>query len=675
MPSPLSTIELPIRWNAVRAADVVPEIRGLVKDAERALDAITNASPTWDATLGALDMVTERLDWALGLASHLEAVCGEPEIRAAYAEAQDLSMALYTRLATDSGAFAAIRRYAETPEAAALSGPRRRFLDKTLADFRRNGAELDDAKKAELAALDADLAKTTLTFAQNVLDATNAFELTITDRAKLEGLPERVIEAARESAADKGQAGYRLTLQAPCYLPVMTYLRDRGVREAMYRANVTRGTKAPNDNVPLVGRVLELRRKKATMLGFADFADLVTSDRMAGSGARAKSFVAEVAKALGPAFAEENAELADFAARRGTTDLRPWDVALFAEELRAERYAFDEEQVRPYFSAPSVLDGLFRIAGSLFDVRIEPLDIDTWHPAVTAFQVKDAASRVLGAFYMDLYPREPKRDGAWMAGLVDLLPGTRHERENVALIVANLTPGREGAPALFSHREVETVFHEFGHMMHHLLSRSPIRSLAGTRVVADFVELPSKMMENWCWERESLALFARHHQTGAPIPTELLDKMQRARTFRAANAMMRQLGFSSVDLAMHTETDPSRLAGPESILAYARSAFAPFSPVALPDNYAMIASFSHLFGGAYSYAAGYYVYQWAEQLDAHAFLRFKERGVLDGATGARYRDEILAWGDGDDPGRLFRNFAGEDPRLEPMLERLGVRAA
>ncbi|MBL8611784.1 MAG: M3 family metallopeptidase [Myxococcales bacterium] len=672
MKSPLSTIELPIRWNGVRAADVVPEVRAAVRAAEAALDALAHAAPTWDATMAALDMATERLDWTLGLASHLESVCGEPEIRAAYAEAQEISMATYTRLVTDSGAFAAVKRFAATPEAAALTGARRRFLDKTLADFHKNGADLDDAKKAELTALDAELARLTLTFAQNVLDSTNAFELLVDDEARLAGLPARVVQGARASAADKGKRGFRLTLQAPCYLPVMTYLEDRGIREAMYRANVTRATAAPHDNAALIGRILEVRRKKATMLGFADFADLVTSDRMAGSGRRAKEFVAHVAEALRPAFARENAELEELARRHGVAELRPWDVAFFAEKLRAERYAFDEEALRPYFAAPQVLDGLFRIASALFDVRIEPADIETWHPTVTAFGVKDAANRDLGVFYMDLYPRESKRDGAWMAGLVDRLPGTRHERQNVALIVGNLTPGRDGTPPLFSHREVETVFHEFGHMMHHLLSRADIRSQAGTRVVADFVELPSKMMENWCWERESLALFAKHWETGAPLPEPLVDKMQRARTFRAANAMMRQLGFSSVDLAMHTEPDAGRFATPAAALEYARRTFVAFSPVALPDEYAMIASFSHLFGGAYSYAAGYYVYQWAEQLDAHAFLRFKEKGVLDGVTGARYRDEILARGDGDDPGALFRNFTGEEPRLEPMLARLGV---
>jgi oligopeptidase A len=454
----------------------------------------------------------------------------------------------------------------------------------------------------------------------------------------------------------------------------MSFADDRALRETLYRANVTRASSGSCDNRPIIREVLALRKEKATLLGFSHFADLVTDDRMAKTGKDALAFVTMLKGRLEAAFERENEELTKFAAAAGHVGaLEPWDVAYWAEKQRRALYSFDEETLRPYQSVDKVLVGLFDVANHLYGVLIErDPTLPVWNTEASAWSVRDESGKRLGCFYLDLFPRDTKRDGAWMGGMIDRLPGTSEERENVAVIVANVTPPRgPGQPALLNHREVETLFHEFGHMMHHLLSEVPIRSMAGTRVVSDFVELPSMIMENWTWERDALDRFARHFETGAPIPEDIKDRMLRARTYRAANALMRQLGFSTVDLLLHTAYD-ERTHG--DVMAFARDTFAKFSPVPLPPEYAMLASFSHLFGSPYGYAAGYYSYQWSEVLEADAFSRFRQKGILSREVGEAFKREILSRGDTGDPAVLYRAFLGRDPDVEALLRRLGVAA-
>jgi oligopeptidase A len=676
--NPLSNITVPVPFRDVRAEHVEPAIDALITKSQARIDAIANASRTYETTLGALDHASSELDFAMNVAGHLEAIDGTPEMRAAYSRVLPKVSAFGSRITLSEPLYRALRELAETDEANRLDPARARFLKKTLADFRRNGAELDDAGKTRLAEIDVALSERTLTFAQNVVDATAAFELVVEDVARLAGLPEGAVLLAKKSADEKGKTGYRLTLQAPSYGPVMTFAEDRALREAMYRANVTRACAAPWDNRPVIRDVLALRREKATLLGFAHFADLVTDDRMAKTGKDALAFVTMLKDKLATAFARENDELAAFARENGQTEpLEPWDIAYWSERQRRALYAFDEETLRPYHPLDRLLQGLFDVAQSLYGVKIErDPKMPVWHDDVAAYSVVDAdadadqANKRLGAFYLDLFPRETKRDGAWMGGVVDRLPGTNEERENVAVIVANVTPPRgPGQTALLNHREVETLFHEFGHGLHHLLSEVPIRSMAGTRVVSDFVELPSMIMENWTWERDALDRFARHYETGAPIPPEVKDRMLRARTYRAANALMRQLGFSTVDLLLHTVFDPAKHG---DVMAFARDVFAKFSPTALPVEYAMLGSFSHLFGSAYGYAAGYYSYQWSEVLEADAFGRFRKEGILNREVGEAFRRGILARGDTEDPAVLYRSFLGRDPDVNALLTRLGV---
>jgi oligopeptidase A len=667
--NPLIAIALPVPWRAVEASHVQPAVERLLAEAEERVASIAGAPRTYGDTLGALDLATNELDYAASVASHLESVIGTPQLRDAWGAVLPKLSAFSTQLLLNEPLYLALREYAGTGDAKQLDPGRARFLAKTLADFRRNGAELDAAGKARLAEIDVAVSQLTLEFAQNVVDATAAFDVVVEDRGRLSGLPDGALEAARRSAEEKGKKGWRFTLQAPSYGPVLSFADDRALRETLYRAH---GTRAADKNPPLIRQVLALRKERAALLGFAHFADLATDDRMAKSGEKALAFVRMLEERLRPAFERENAELAAFARSEGHPgELAPWDVAYFAEKERRARFDFDEETLRPYFPLDRVTRGLFEIASSLYGIRIEQdARALVWHDDVTAWVVRDRDGARIGAFYLDLFPRETKRDGAWMGGVVDRLPGTKQQRENVAVIVANMTPPRgPGQAALLNHREVQTLFHEFGHMMHHVLSEVPIRSLAGTRVVSDFVELPSMIMENWCWERDALDRFARHFETGEPIPDAIKDRMLRARTFRAANALTRQLGFSTLDLLLHTTYDPAK---DGDVLAFARGVLGRFSPAPLPDDYAMLASFSHLFGSAFGYAAGYYSYQWSEVLEADAFGRFREAGILSPEIGDRFRRQILARGDTEDPAVLYRAFLGRDPDVTALLTRLGV---
>ena len=696
--NPLLALADPIPFDRLEAWQVEPAVRALLDDARARLDAlVTRSTPeaagraaprTYDDTLGALEGVTERLELAMAVIGHLESVQSSPELRAAYAAVQPEVSAFYSSITLSAGVWGAVKAFASTDEARAQGGARRRFLDKTLADFRRNGADLDPAGKERLSAIDVELATITLRYAQNVLDATHAFELVELDRARLSGLPEQAVEAARESAARKGLAGYRFTLQAPSYTPVLAYLDDAALRERMYRAFNSRGTSGDLDNVPIVTRALELRREKAKILGFATFADLALDDRMAKTGAAARRFLEVLRDKSEPFFRRENEELLAF--RRelepswrpgpgsldpggpggpGAPELMPWDIAYYAEKLRKARFDFDEEALRPYFPLEGVLGGLFEIAHRLYGVRVEPwAGAPVWHPSVRAFVIREADGRDEAAFYVDVTPRESKRDGAWMHGLHTAVPGRgRH----VEVLAANVTPPLGDRPALLSHREVETMFHEFGHLLHHASSRVPVRSLAGTQVAWDFVELPSQIMENWCWEREALDLFARHHETGETIPEEMLRRMRAARTFRAANAMMRQLGFAEVDLALHMDYRPEEH-GP--VIPWSRTILQRFSAARLPDDHATLAAFTHLFASPVGYAAGYYSYKWAEVLDADAFSRFKREGLFDRTVGEAFRGGILARGDSEDPAVLYRGFMGREPTIDALLERDGLLA-
>ena len=657
--NPLLNISFRVPFDQIQASQVEPAIDELLADANRRLgETIASAEP-----LHALDTMTERLEYAMNVVRHLESVATTPELRAAFNAVQPKVSVFYSSLTLNEDLWNAIKRYAATAEGKSLTGAMKRYQTKTIDSFRRHGADLPAAGKARLKEIDVALTEATTKFSENVLDSTNAYELVITEESKLAGLPPAAIAAARASAESKGKGGWRFTLHGPSYLALMTYLDDGPIREQVWRAYNLRGAEAPFDNRALLKKILDLRREKAVLLGFRDFADLVLDDRMAHTGDTAQKFLEDLRALTEPRFKEENAALEKFAGRA----LEPWDVGYWAEKQRAALYDFDEEALRPYFSLDNAVKGMFEIFGRVFGIRVEQeTGVPVWDREVKCYAIYDAASGAnLGSFYADWYPRENKRGGAWMDGLITGNPIERHP--HLGLICGNLTPPVDGKPALLTHREAETIFHEFGHLLHHLLSRVEVRSLAGTSVPWDFVELPSQIMENWCWERESLDLFARHWQTGERLPEELFQKMKRAKTFRGANMQMRQLGFGIVDLALHRLWD-----GQSDVVKFARGVLVPFAAAPLPEDYAMITGFTHLFSSPVGYGAGYYSYKWAEVLDADAFTRFRKEGVFSATVGREFRDRILARGDSEDPAVLYRSFMGRDPDPIALLERNGL---
>ncbi len=672
--NPLLTERFPIQFDAIKAEHVQPAIDLLLRQMKQRLADLGDprVPRTYADILLTLDKMTEPLDFAMSVVRHLESVATTPELRAAYNAVQEPVSMFYTSIPLDANLWAAVKAVNQSPEAESLAPVHKRFLEKTVTRFRREGADLDAEGKKKLEELDVELTKVTTKFAENVLDATNAFELVISDEQKLAGLPESARMAARESAKSKGKEGWRLTLQAPSYTAAMTYLDDRAIRRQLWEASNTRATSGQFDNRPLIAEILRLRGEKARLLGYRDFADLVLEDRMAHAGERAQAFLEDLSAKTKPFFERENQSLAEMAKTLGYDSVNPWDVGYLAEKQRQALYHFDEEELRPYFQFDRVVAGMFDIFSRILGIKVvEEPNVPGWDPAVKYYRIEDASSgELLGGFYTDWFPRENKRGGAWMDSLITGNPD--QGQPHVGLICGNLTPPVGDTPSLLTHHEVETIFHEFGHLLHHTLSRVPVRTLSGTNVPWDFVELPSQIMENWCMEQEALHLFARHYKTGEPIPDELFQKMKRARTFRSANAQMRQVGFGTVDLKLHRVYDPSKNG---DVMDYARELLQPFTPTPLPADYGMIAGFTHLFASPVAYGAGYYSYKWAEVLDADAFTRFRREGIFNAGTGREYRHHILERGDSEDPAQLYREFMGRDPDANALLERLGLLQA
>jgi oligopeptidase A len=678
--NPLLQIQFQIPFDQIRAENVEPAIEELLLDARGQLNLLTSepGERTFANTMQRLDRLTERLDYAMQIVRHLEAVATTPELRAAYNAVQPKVSEFYSSLPLNEALWQGVLTYSQTDEARHLTGVRKRFLEKTMDNFRRHGAELDQEGKKRIAEIDVELSKQTMRFGENVLDSTNQSEWVITAERQLSGLPQSARSMARASAAAKGLAepSWRFTLQAPSYLAVMTYLDDEEMRRKVYQAFMHRATEDKHDNRPIMRNILALRGEKARLLGYRDFADLVLEDRMAHAGDRAQQFLEDLRHKTEAHFKKENVELLAFS---GKSELQLWDIAYYSEKQRAALYDFDEEALRPYFPLESVIQGMFEVVHRLYGISVvEKTGVPVWDPQVKFYEIYDhgrtSGNNLVGAFYADWFPRENKRGGAWMDTLIiggaqADGPKGEHQDPHLGLICGNLTPPAEDRPSLLTHREVQTIFHEFGHLLHHCLSRVELRGFAGVNVAWDFVELPSQIMENWTWERDALDLFARHYQTGAPIPGELLEKMRKARNFRAANAQMRQLGFGLVDLALHRDIPPGSNI---DLLGFARNILQQFTPASLPADYSMIVSFTHLFASPVGYGAGYYSYKWAEVLDADAFTRFQKGGIFSPEVGGRFRDRILSRGDSEDPAELYRSFMGRDPDPNALLERSGL---
>ncbi len=682
-PNPFLDPTFAIRWSQLSPDLIAPAIDTALTRAQAALDAIATrglASLTYENTFLALERATEELNQAWGKVTHLQSVADSPALREAHNAMLPRVSAFFARVPLNAELWSRLSTFAATPAAHALTGIHRRFLDETVKDFQQAGAGLPPEKRTRLEALQTELAQITQKYSENVLDATNAWQLVVSDEARLAGLPAHAKAAARRSAEAKGLAGWRFTLHQPSLEPFLTYLDDAALRREMWTAAAAIGAQAPHDNTPLIGRILALRAEKAALLGKSHFADQVLERRMAKTGAHALAFLDDFQSRAAAAFARETRELEAFKARRAATPvarLAPWELAYWAEKLRQERYAFDEEILRPYFPMNRVIDGLFALSGRVFGLQIveRPAgEIETWHPEVKFYDVRDARDRHVGSFYADWHPRESKRGGAWMNYLITGGPRPDSSRApHLGLICGNLTPPAAGRPALLTHREVETIFHEFGHLLHHLLGEVEIKSLNGVNVAWDFVELPSQILENWTWEREGLDLFARHHETGAPIPDEIFAKMIAAKNFRSASVTMRQMAFAKMDLLLHTRT--AEFAAAPDVEPLARAAVVDCLIPTEPPAPTIVKRFTHIFSDPVGYAAGYYSYKWAEVLDADAFTRFKRDGIFNPRTGAEFVQNILSRGNSADPAELFRAFMGRDPDINALLQRSGLAPA
>lgn len=693
-----------IRWSALTPDKVVPEITEALALAGLAINDLCRQDRgrmDFDSVFIGYERALEPLGEAWGLVGHLDAVCNNDSLRAAYNEMLPKVSDFYTRLTLNESIWDLFVTYERTEEAKKLTGIQRRFMEETMADFRLNGAELPKEKKERLAAVQAELALATQKYAENVLDSTNAWELVITDEARLRGLPALARENLRNDARAKGHGtadapAWRITLHAPSMLPVLEHAEDEALRREVWEASTTIGRGGAYDNTDLVWKILALRQEKAALLGKAHFADLVLQRRMAKNGATARAFVTDLRERIAKPFAGEARALQEYKAEAAGTPaqpLEPWDTAFWSEKQRKARYDFDAEELRPYFPIDGVLSGMFRLCEKIFGLAIKerasiyvepgheppagtiPAEeggpVQVWHPEVKFYEIHDADGAHLGSFYADWHPRESKRGGAWMNYLKTGTPSREGtpRTPHLGLMCGNMTPSSPGQPSLLSHDEVETVFHEFGHLLHHLLGNVEIKSLNGVNVAWDFVELPSQLMENFCWERESLDFFARHYQTGEAIPARLFKKMMAAKNYQSALTTMRQLSFGKLDLDLHIT--PPQLGG-ESLDQIAEKILDGYLMPLKTRPPTMARRFTHLFADPTGYAAGYYSYKWAEVLEADAFSRFKDDGVLSEKVGRDYRAKILSRGNSADPAQLFRDFMGRDPDPEALLRRSGL---
>lgn len=660
----------------IEPAHAVPAIDQLLGEIRAQTEILLNGpAPGWTNALAPIEDLDDRLNRAWSPISHLHNVADTEDLRAAYNECLPKLTAYATDKYQSEPLYRTFWRVRDGEEYGQLGAAERKIIDNALRDFRLSGIELPPEGRARFKELKQALARLQTKFEENVLDATHAWRKLLADPADLKGLPESALALARQTAQREGMDGLMLTLDIPCYRPVMAYCSNRELREQMYRAYVTRASElaadAGNfDNRAVMEEILQSRRALAQMLGFENFAEYSLATKMAKSTPEVIGFLEDLTRRAKPVAERELQELRDFAsARYGARDLQAWDVPYFSERLREERYRISQEDLRPYFPLPRVLDGLFAITRRLYGMRTEPAEAETWHPDVRFFRIIDETDNVRGMFYLDLYARPLKRGGAWMDDCV-----TRRRRADgsvqtpVAFLNGNFSPPVGESPSLLTHDEVLTLFHEFGHGLHHMLTCVDRPSVAGINGVAwDAVELPSQFMENWCWERDALELLSGHFQTGAPLDSSLLERLRAARNFQSGMQMVRQLEFALFDFRLHMEYEPSRGRTIEALVEDVRRNVAVMQP---PAFNRFQNSFTHIFAGGY--AAGYYSYKWAEVLSADAYSKFEERGIFDMQTGREFLHHILEMGGSLDAMELFTRFRGRAPQVDALLRHSGI---
>lgn len=686
------------RFADIQTEHVTPALKQLLAD-NRAIVARVrddHTVPTWQNFVQPMVDANERLSRAWGQVSHMNAVVNSPELREIYNANLPLVTQYYAELAQDQALFEKFRQLRSHAEFENLSRARKKIIENELRDFRLGGAELPPQEKERFLHIQEEMSALSSRFNDNLLDATNHFILHVENASELSGIPADVLQTAREIAEKDGAAGWKFTLHAPSYLPVMQYADNRALREKMYRAYSTRASEigasaalaggADWDNTPLIGRILELRKEEARMLGFDCFAEVSLATKMASSPKQVLDFLDELAAKARPYAESDLRELSQFAVDKLQLEkLEAWDLAYVSEKLRLDRYAFSEQEVKQYFPETSVLPGMFRLVEDLYGIVIAPpteaVNTQLWHPDVKFFNIGRADGSLIGQFYLDLYARPGKRGGGWMDDAVSrrrIGTGEHGIQPPVAYLNCNFSApvGLNGQrrPALFTHDEVITLFHEFGHGLHHLLTQVEDLGVSGINGVEwDAVELPSQFMENFCWEWEVVRDMTRHVASGEPIPRALFDKMLAAKNFQSGLQMLRQLEFSLFDMRLHSDFNPNEGKTAQQLLDEIRQQIAVIIP---PEFNRFPNSFSHIFGGGY--AAGYYSYKWAEVLSADAYSLFEETSngkVINGETGTRFRNEILAVGGSRPALESFIAFRGREPKIDALLRHNGMVTA
>lgn len=679
-------------FGTIHSEHIVPAIRQLLDetDAERQqLEA--GLEPTWAGVMQPLEQLENRLSLAWGAVGHLMGVKNGEALRQAHQEVQGEVVQFWMRLGQSQSIYQGLKALKASAQWPQLDAAQQRIVDSSIQDAELSGVGLEGEPRARFNAIQQELAELSTTFSNHLLDATKAFYLDLHQPEEIEGLPPSLLQMAAQAAREAGhdqatieQGPWRMTLDFPSATPFLEHSRRRDLREQVYRALITRASEGELDNTPLISRILELRREQASILGYANYAELSLASKMAPDVQTVEALLEQLRQASFDTAQQDLAELRDFARSQGAAeadDLQHWDIAFWAERLREHRYSISDEELRPYFPLPKVLDGLFALVQRLFGVTIQPADgsVPVWHPDVRFFRIYDANDKEIAAFYLDAYSRPAeKRGGAWMDGCVgrsQLLaaPGT-NMRLPVAYLICNQTPPVDGKPSLMSFAEVKTLFHEFGHGLHHMLTQVDYGMAAGIRNVEwDAVELPSQFMENWCYHRETLMGMSGHVDTGEPLPETLFQKLLAARNYRSGSAMLRQLYFGFMDMELHARYDPT---SGETVFDVQRRIAAKTTPLMpLPED-RFLCSFGHIFAGGY--AAGYYSYKWAEVLSADAFAAFEESGLDDEQalveTGRRYRDTVLALGGSRHPMEVFKAFRGREPSTEALLRHSGLAA-
>ena len=649
----------------------IPAFENAIAEAKAEIDAIAGnpQAPSFENTLEALDYAGSRLDRISSIFFNLNAAETNDQMQKMAQEISPLLSEFKNDVGLNQKLFVRIKSVHDQMETLDLNAEQGTLLERTYKRFSRNGALLDDPGKKRLREIDAQLAKLSLKFGENVLVETNKYEMLLGDRADLKGLPEGEIEAAEDMARSRNKKGWLITLDHPSYIPFMKYAQNRKLRKELYIAFGSKGFHGDSlDNTDNILKIVALRHERAQLLGFASHAHFVLEERMAENPGKVLDFLEQFLEKAKGAAQREFDELEAYAKKLDQIDrLEKWDSAYYSEKLRRERFDLDDEKLKPYFKLENVIQGVFTLAGKLYGLHFKEVsDVEKYHPDVKTFEVFDRAGHFVSLFYGDFHPRPGKRGGAWMTSYRPQYKQQGKDHRPQISNVCNFTKPTSTKPSLLTFNEVTTLFHEFGHALHGMLANTTYPSLSGTSVYWDFVELPSQMMENWCYEKEALQLFAFHYQSGEPIPMELVEKIKASATFQEGMATLRQLGFGFLDMAWHSG-DPKDV---DDLKAFENKTFGPTELFPQTPQICMSPSFSHIFQGGYS--SGYYSYKWAEVLDADAFALFKEKGIFDITVADSFKENILSKGGSENPMVLYKRFRGSEPKIDALLERAGL---